>query len=68
MGASVLTDGPLGWRVSTMEEAVRASGRLCMCGDRVGEGQVGELFAPSSQFCYKPKTVLKNAKSVQKYK
>ena len=51
------------------------NGGSCACvGEAVyvwgqgGEGQVGELFAPSSQLCYKPKTVLKNAKSVQKYK
>ena len=47
---------------------MRASGRLCICGDGVQEGQVWEVFGPSSQFCYKPKTVLKNTKSVQNHK
>ena len=47
---------------------MHASGRLCIRGDGVQEGWVWEIFVPSSQFCYKPKTVLKNTKSIQKYK
>lgn len=52
-----MAGGDDGASCACIGKPVCASGRLCMCGDGVGEGRVWELFAPSSQFCYKPKTV-----------
>ena len=37
--------------------------RLYMCGG----GDIWEISAPSSQFCYEPKTILKKIKSIKKY-